>query len=30
MNTGQWLWSKLEPVMPNNIANLVMYGPSIK
>ena len=26
-NAGQWLWKKLEPVMP---ANFIMFGPSIK
>ena len=30
MNTGEWLWSKLAPALPNNIANLVMNGPTVK
>lgn len=30
MDTGRWIWSKLEPAMPNNIANLIMMGPSLK
>jgi hypothetical protein len=30
MGTGEWLWSKLAPALPNNIANLAMNGSTIK